>query len=607
VLVALVGQEANAIEDAWLCARTNLALAHRVEELPTMQRIDGELNGAPDLDHVISMTLDLALRVTATPTGFIALYDEQKQGLLLLASRGYPPEYDRYRAEPWPLALGVAGKVVRTGEPALLHDISECADYYAAQPATRSQLTVPIRREEQVIGVVTVESPELHGFDEDDLAFIQHLADHAALAIVNARLYQETQRRLKELSLLFDASAALATSQDADLMLQTIAQQLTTALALDGCAISLWDREQDALVTLLDCSANPALWESEEAGTAHPLDQVPISQQVLIDRQPRVVQANDAQVGPAERQWMAERGVLSLLIVPLVASDRAIGLLELIQCRQQREFTPSEARLCQIVASQAAAALENARLYEGVQDANVAKSEFIDFVAHELKQPMTAMQGYARMLTMGIGGQLTDVQQEFVQVINSNIDRMAKLVNNLLDISRLEAGRTRLKLTPVHLQEVVEEVIAAARTEIERRQHTLTVEIPHGLPPVLGDRDRLVQITTNLLSNAYKYTPNGGNIQISIGAHDCDGARPGYLLVSVRDTGIGMSPKDLLRLEEKFFRGDHDLVRAQPGSGLGVSISRSLVDLHGGEFAVESEPGRGSTFRFTVPIADVSS
>jgi signal transduction histidine kinase len=238
---------------------------------------------------------------------------------------------------------------------------------------------------------------------------------------------------------------------------------------------------------------------------------------------------------------------------------------------------------------------------EVVDAINQANSEFIDFVAHELKQPMTSIQGYAKMLSMGIGGELSDTQAQFVHVINANVERMARLVNNLLEISRLEAGRTQLALAPVSLREVIEETIAVARTEIEARRHTLEVDVPDDLPLVLGDRARLLQILTNLVSNATMYTAEGGAIHIAAAEGDGPQAPPGYVGVSVQDTGIGMSPQDLVKLEEKFFRGDHDLVRRQQGTGLSVSITRNLVLLHGGEFTVESQVGQGSTFRFTLP------
>ncbi len=232
------------------------------------------------------------------------------------------------------------------------------------------------------------------------------------------------------------------------------------------------------------------------------------------------------------------------------------------------------------------------------------QSEFIDFVAHELKQPMTAILGYTKMLLMGIGGELTDNQRQFVQVIESNATRMGKLVNDLLEISRLEAGRVSLSLAPMPLERIIEEAITQARSEIEARQHTLEVEFPAALPPVQGDRERLLQILSNLVSNAYMYTPNGGTLRIAVQECALSEDTPAHLLVSVSDTGIGMSSTDLAQLGQAFYRADHDLVHAQWGTGLGLAITHHLIALHGGELRVESEVDKGSTFSFTVPLAN---
>jgi GAF domain-containing protein len=627
LLVAFAGQAAVAIENARLYTMTDQALAQRVDELSTMQRIDRELNAALDFDRVMDMTLEWALRGTGATVGVIGLREdlresrsaggvsersESRQGLLLLASRGFPAGY--HQQEPWPLDRGITGRVIRTGEPALIDDVSLDSDYYPALAETHSQLTVPIRREGSVVGIINVESPNVGAFDEEHLAFIRRLADHAAVAIENARLYRETQQRLRELSVVFDTSAALSTTLNVDEVLQIIAKQVTAVLDVEGCAILTWDREQDALVTMLDYGRDqpdPELWEADPPGTLYPLADYPASRQVLERRQPITIRVSDPDADPDEVRLMRAQGVQHLLMVPMIVRDKVAGMLELVQIHEERAFTPTDLGLVQTLANQAAAALENARLYEGVTQANQAKSEFIDFVAHELKQPMTSIQGYARLLTMGIGGELAPMQTQFVQVITSNVDRMGKLVNDLLEISRLEAGRTTLRLEPVQMREVIDETLVSTRTEIEARHHTLEVVVPDGLPPVMGDRERLVQIMTNLVSNAYKYTPEGGLIRIAVpcpaggtgDGRDQQQVPPGHLRVSVSDSGIGMSPQELVGLEEKFFRADQPLVREQPGTGLGVSITRGLVALHGGELMVESEIGKGTTFSFTIPIA----
>lgn len=296
-----------------------------------------------------------------------------------------------------------------------------------------------------------------------------------------------------------------------------------------------------------------------------------------------------------------------VLFIPLrggwgVPEDRPGGWVALGPCPTGEPYSPDELRLMAALVDQAALAIENRHLHENIAELDQAKVEFIDFVAHELKQPMTAMQGYAKMLMMGIGGDLSDMQSQFVQVINANVNRMGKLVNDLLEISRLEAGRIKLKLEQLQPKEVVDEALATIQVELEAREHSLEVRVPGDLPPFTGDRDRLVQILTYLLSNACLYTPNGGTICVSVSGPDRTAVPPGQLVFSISDTGIGMSAEDLANLD-KFFRADHDLVISQPGTGLGVSIARNLVELHGGELMVESEPDQGSTFSFTVPIA----
>ena len=265
-------------------------------------------------------------------------------------------------------------------------------------------------------------------------------------------------------------------------------------------------------------------------------------------------------------------------------------------------YNPEDLHLIAALVDRTALAIENGYLLASLAELEQANIEFLDFVAHELKQPMTSMQGYAKMLMLGIGGELNERQNQFAQVITANVDRMGKMVNDLLEISRLEAGRTKLKLEQLQPSAVVDQALDAIQADVEGRAHTLEVQVPGDLPPVTGDRDRLLQILNYLLSNACMYTPDGGTIRVGAGEPDPAAGRPGYLLFSISDTGIGISPEDLAKLD-KFFRADHDLVVSQPGIGLGISIARGLIELHGGELTIESEADRGSTFSFTIPIA----
>jgi signal transduction histidine kinase len=427
LLSSFAAQAAIAIENARLFTMTDQALAERVQELHTMQLIDQQLNATLELARVMDLTLEHALDAVAASSGVIGVLSEEGDGLYLVAQRGMPAECARYREEPWPVERGIIGRVARIGQPAMVGNVWEDPDFEPVSEQTHSQMAVPISYQDRVQAVISLESVHPDAFSQRDLDFVTRLADHAAIAIQNARLYYQAQA------------------------------------------------------------------------------------------------------------------------------------------------------------------------------ANQAKTEFMSIASHELKIPMTSIKGYAKLLTLGAGGALTERQNEFLEIISANVDRMDRLVADLLDVSRIEAGRLRLDMGPVDLRQVIDTVIQSVKTQIEAKQLTLEVKIPPTLPSVWGDQGRLVQVLNNLVSNAYKYTPNGGHIQIAVDGQT-DTASSGQLAISVRDSGVGISPEDQQRLFTKFFRADDPRVREVPGTGLGLSITKSLVETHGGRIWFESELGHGTTFTFTLPI-----
>ena len=436
LLTAFVTNATVSIENARLFTQTDQALTARVAELSMMQRVDRELNATLDYNQVMAVTLDWALRTTGADVGCMAVIVETEagvRGLRFLANQGYPEELlAAHEEEPWPLAQGIIGRVARIGKPELVEDVESDPDYAALVPEMVAQLTVPIRREEEIIGVIALESSQHSCLNQETLEFVTRLADRAAIAIENAHLFRQVRR------------------------------------------------------------------------------------------------------------------------------------------------------------------------------ANEAKTEFISFVSHELRQPMTSIKGYTELLIKGAAGEVNDAQRAFLETVLSNADRMNVLVSGLLDISRIESGRIRLEFRDVSIEQVIEDALRTIRGQVEAKQQTLDVDISSGLPRVRGDRDRLVQILTNLVSNAYKYTPESGHIAVCAQRwSDARGAteQDGFVQCSVTDTGIGIAPEDQKRLFTKYFRADDPAVRSVIGTGLGLVITKSLVELHGGEIWVKSELGKGSTFTFTIPVA----
>jgi signal transduction histidine kinase len=224
------------------------------------------------------------------------------------------------------------------------------------------------------------------------------------------------------------------------------------------------------------------------------------------------------------------------------------------------------------------------------------KSEFVSLVTHELRTPLTSIVGYIELLLDGDAGQLQDEQTEFIRIIKKNADRLTLLVGDLLDVSRIEAGAIKLKISELDLLSLIQEVAQSLRHQIESKNQKLQINAPGELPVVQGDPTRITQIITNLLSNAHKYTHAGGSIWLSVSPEER------RVRVAIRDTGIGISKNDQEKLFTKFFRAEHQDSDMVPGTGLGLWISRSLVEMQGGTMEVLSEPGKGSNFSFTLPL-----
>jgi signal transduction histidine kinase len=280
------------------------------------------------------------------------------------------------------------------------------------------------------------------------------------------------------------------------------------------------------------------------------------------------------------------------LIVPIRRGGKTLGVLG---AERLAAFTPPEVDFLLHIASRASAAIENAQLYYAVQQANNAKSQFISVVSHELRIPMTSIKGYADLLRQGVVGPLNDAQRNFVEIIRNNVERMSILVSDLSDISRIETGRLKLERARVSVGEYIEQTMQSLRPKLEEKSQVLTIEVEPGLPEAYLDPNRLIQVLSNLVSNAWKYTPVGGSICIS--AHP-QGA---YLRIEVKDNGYGISPEDQKHVFSQFFRSEDSKVRDEQGWGLGLSVARQLVELMGGEMGFQSQLGAGSTFWFTVP------
>jgi signal transduction histidine kinase len=300
-----------------------------------------------------------------------------------------------------------------------------------------------------------------------------------------------------------------------------------------------------------------------------------------------------------------------VLAVPIMAKGKVVGVLATSITHPARQFTQADVHVAMALADRAAPAIENSRLYaqerqlrqeletlnRQVHEANQRKSQFVTLVSHELRTPLTAIAGYVELLLEGPVGEGATHQRKSLGIVKSNADRLIALIDDLLDIARLEVGKVELKRTTLDLAHLIQEVATALHPQLEAKGQRLTLDVADALPAIAGDAARITQILTNLLSNAQKYTPAGGRITIAARKETC-GVR-----VSVQDTGIGLSPEEQAQLFTPFFRAQHDKTQAVGGTGLGLAITRALVELHGGAITVTSMPGQGATFSFTLPAS----
>jgi len=591
MLEILGNQAAVAIQNAILYDNLDRALDERLAELSTLQEIDRQINARLDFQHVIDTTLNWAIQITSATAGTLALVSSDHQFLRVVAHRGYPPELEPYWEEPWPISEGIIGRAVRTGKHEYIEDVTRDADYADLGVSVRSQLVMPIKRQARVLGVISLESTRPAAFTADHLAFLRRLADHATIAIENAQLYNQTQQRVAELTTLQQIGLDLISSLDLDAVLNSVVRNAQALFKADLVTLYLYDAHQDTITFGAGVTPQGKLSEPPMPPEANKLIR-------MVAHSGEAAIIPDLRDGPTIPPQHPSLGAIAC--VPLRV-EQVLGVFNVVFGKRHL-FTSDELLVIQLLANQAAFAIKNAQLYAAVRQANEAKSEFVSIVAHELKVPMTSIRGYARLMALGTAGELTEQQREFVEVILNNVDRMTNLVSDLLDSARIQSGHIRLAPRPVALAKIVQEAVSAVRTEIETRGHQLSIDIPDDLPEVQVDPGWIGQVLVNLLSNACKYTPNGGRIRVWAQPRS-EASNGRWVMCAVTDNGIGLHEADRERLFQQFFRVRDPRMQKETGTGLGLAITRSIIELHGGRIWVESTYGEGSTFYFTLPQA----
>ena len=550
-------------------AKANADLTLERDRVETLYRITSELSASLDLDRVLNRALALVNEAVGTKRGSILLVDSEKGTLLHRAALGrkepLPPggQPTRFRRNE-----GLAGWVIQNRLPAIVPDIRTDDRWHEdaghVERRYRSAMAVPLIAGDDALGALLMLHPDPDYFSESHLRLVEAAATQVATAINNAALYgfiRESAERLG--TMLRDKQVEAAKAQA---ILESVADGVLVTDAADT-------------IMLFNAAAERILGRQRETVLSRPTADmiglygaVGMQWEEQIERW-RSVPSSRQEVRSLSNtiQFAEEKRFVRVSIAPVTGpGDEFLGTVSVF-----RDITAEV-------------------------EADRAKSEFVSTVSHELRTPMTSIKGYADLLLMGAAGAINENQERFMAIIKSNADRLSVLVDDLLDISRIETGRVVLDIKQVSMVAVIDQVINTLRERIEQKGLQLHTDLPADEAlMVLGDHARLIQIVTNLVSNSTQYTLPSGSITIrarSIPEEE-------MLRVEVQDTGIGISRPDLFKVFDRFFRADHPIVQEFPGTGLGLAITQSLIDMHGGQIWVDSALGQGTTFTFTVPLA----
>ncbi|MGB5843257.1 MAG: GAF domain-containing protein [Anaerolineales bacterium] len=593
----------------------------QAHQMATLNELTRSLTSTLELNPLLNRIMESAVEILDCEAGSLLLIDEKTGESVFEVAIG--PVGSDLRGRRLPAGVGLVGKAVQTKQAIIENDVRRSEHWFNADKNTgfssKDLLVVPLVVKDHVIGVLEVlnkkdESP----FNHKDLELLTAFAGQMAVAIENARLYTQTDQalaaRVDELSIMQRIDQELNASLD---FMHVMSITLEASMRHSRASAGLIGSLENGGLRVIAAQGFPS--ETMEVGGVLKADQLPGLEEALNveNAQPVMTSLTKSELtddrDDASKSGQDGSQLLSLMpdtsgqiLIPIRRESEVIGIIFLAST-ETSGFTDENVEFLSRLSDHAAIAISNAQLYAEVQAANKAKSEFVSAAAHELKNPLTSIKGYSDLLVGGSVGPVSEGQASFLATIRSNAERMRTLVSDLQDITRIEAGQLQLQFASESLEGITQEVVTSLETQIDEKGQQLVIRVAEDLPFVWCDVNRMVQVLTNLVSNANKYTPNGGQIEIlasQIDAPKESEDRKQMVRVSIVDNGFGISPDDQKKIFEQFFRSEDSQVRETTGTGLGLSITKILVEMQGGELWFESELGQGTTFHFTIPITD---
>lgn len=613
-LIMLAPQAATAIVNA----RHYEQAQERLVQVEALQQVTQAIHSPLHLHEVFIQI------VTQLHTSFgyprVGLYLLEGDELICEACLGFDPACDLARL---PVTQGVIGRVARTGQPALVPDVAQDPDFIRTQEGITTEIAVPLLRaadgeaEANAIGVLNVESGPERPLTHKDLELLMTFAQQVSIAVDHARLDAQVRDQVRDLNAVRETLLDITAQLDLSETLQAITERARALVSAQGSAIYLLDAERNELEVVANTSAG-----RDYRGMRLALGEG-LAGKVAASGQPIIV--DNYQAWEGRSPLFAHEPFTAIAGVPLEWQGQVIGVLHVLDDVERRVFTQADIQRLMLLAPQAAIAITNARLFEQLRqaaedlerkveartrelaeanerlrEADRVKTQFLANMSHELRTPMNSIIGYSELMLEETYGELTARQRDRLQTILRNARNLLDLINDLLDISRIEMGKVTLARRHVNLNRVVETTLKTMEPMARQKGLWLQVVADETVLPVQADEARLIQILNNLLSNAIKFTRQGG-VTVTVYPYTDAGD---WVAVSVSDTGIGIAPEHLPLIFEEFRQIDPSATREFGGTGLGLAIVRRLVELHGGRVWVESTLGQGSTFTFILPTVE---
>ncbi len=562
-----------------------------------------------DIDALLQNITESAVAILDCEAGSLLLVDENQRNLVFRLAVG--GSGDELLGTTIPIGSGIAGIVAATGQYMIVNDTQRDNRWYGELAVihnsespftTTSILAVPLSSRNRVIGVLEVMNRrDGSGFDDNSANLLMTFAGQAAVAIENANLFRRTDEALAErVRQLFNMQRI-----DQELN-RTLDFQRVVDLTVDNAI-----RESEADAALLALVSSDRLRFEVVGCAGYPERVVRIGDSFNIDHgilghayrrnRPLLTPTSSLPVQGLE----ILPGTVNQIAVPMITGEKVTGIL-LLETTAEGVFSQLTAEHIEGIAEHANTAISNAQLFTQLGRANKQRIEFISKVAHEFKTPLSSIKGYADILNTRALGALNEQQQNFINIIQRNALRLQQLVEDFTDVTAQETGNLKLNMAAVNFSNVVLDTVRPMQRAFDEKEQQVVLNVPDDLPYVWGDERRLIQVMTNFVSNANKYTKPGGKVTI-FAEHTRniwdEGGAAEVIHCSVTDTGIGMNQEDLQNLFKPYWRSENPDAREQPGTGLGMSLTRALIEAHGGRIWVESEPGVGTTFHFTMPLA----